>query len=342
MTPRMVTYWSCAWLLGALPTLTLAQNNQPAGSAPPPESGNQPAAAAPTATQPSQGEFVPVPLEPPFAWYAHRSAWGGVFYNARIGSREFAESYRVGRQTERYRQNAAELRQLLAHRLARRYDMSRPAGSITPLPAMADPGEPGGLRGGLRGGYPGYGSPIEEFYDQGSRLEYWRQQELATRESLTLLSFENLFRRGMDQFRAGNYGQAARNFLAAADKNHEDAASRLHAAQSLLAVGQYADALRYMRRAFELHPHLMDMPLNFSGDYTIKSDYDDHLAALEAHVAAHPEDRDALLLLGCAQFFGNSPQKSGATMSRIKPLAKRDPLAQKLLAAAAPIVPEAR
>jgi tetratricopeptide (TPR) repeat protein len=288
---------------------------------------------APEAGAVDQGAPAPYSLHPRWRWYNPYGPCEGAYYRVTVGPRTLGRSFGHARQTERYRQNVAELRQRLQHGLAHRY---APWSSYPVV--LPDPGPPVFTRRD-RERYP---SPIREFYDQGSRLEYWRQQELATRESLTLLSFDNLFRRGMDAFREGNYGQAARLFVAAADKNHEDAASRLHAAQALLAVGQYAEALRHVRRAFELQPLLMQLPLDLQDDYTIKSDYDAHVGGLAEHVQANPRDHSALLLLGYAQFFGPRPESAASTMAEIKRLAPKDPFARKLRAAAAPIIPEAR
>ena len=283
----------------------------------------------------TEDQPVPAPysLYPRCRWYNPYGPCEGVYYRVTIGPRTLGRSFGHARQTERYRQNVAELRQRLQHSLAHRYAPWSSYPVVLPDPGLPD---------FVRHGGEGYPSPIREFYDQGSRLEYWRQQELATRESLTLLSFDNLFHRGLDAFREGNYGQAARLFVAAADKNQEDAASRLHAAQSLLAVGQYAEALRHVRRAFELQPLLLQLPLDLQDDYTIKSDYDAHVSELAEYVQANPQDHAALLLLGYAQFFGPHPESAASTMAEIKRRAPKDPFAQKLRAAAAPIIPEAR
>ena len=263
-------------------------------------------------------------------------------YRIHVGPRQLDQALRRGRTTERYRQNVFELRRKLRERLGYIYgddhDPSRWALNAPPWGAPGDARSYGGRR------WSPYltRSPLRDLFGQGRELEYYRQQELYLRERLTLLSYRDLFDRGLDLFRVGSYGQAARAFAAAADKNHEDAAARVHAGQALMAVGMYEEAMRHVRRAFELQPLLMQLPMNLADDYDDRDDYAEHLAALRAHVKAHPQDHDAAILLAYQQFFSSEPQRSSEAMKRIKPLARTDPFAAKLLAAAAPIVPDAR
>ena len=112
--------------------------------------------------------------------------------------------------------------------------------------------------------------------------------------------------------------------------------------ESLLAVGQYDEALIHVHRAFELAPRLLNMPLDLAADYNDHNDYRQQLAALESHVRDHPTDTRAAVLLAYARFFSPRPTDAAEAMARIKPLAKRDPFVRKLLRAAAPIIPEAR
>ena len=285
----------------------------------------------------------PTPLYSP--WSCSYGALGSAYYpySYRLDRRDLAWSFRTGRAVERYRQNVFALRRRLQQRLQHTYrgEADQSLLDLNPPPWYAPYGErrydwsywgrPYGL---------GYG--LGELHDQGRELEYYRQQEGYLREQLTLLSYRDLFDRGLDMFHAGWYGQAARAFIAAADKNHEDAACRIHAAQCLMAVGMYDDALVHVRRAFELQPLLMQLPMNLAADYQNKADYAKHIAALKAHVEADPKDEQAAVLLAYELFFSDHPQDSSDAMKRIKPLASSDPLAANLLAAAAPIVPGAR
>jgi tetratricopeptide (TPR) repeat protein len=285
----------------------------------------------------------PAPLYSPWSWSYGTLRYGLYPYGSRLARRDLEWSFRTGRAVERYRQNVFELRRKLQQRLQHTYrgEADESLLDLNPPPwyALYDERR---YRPSYRGWPYGRGYALGELYDRGREVEYYRQQEGYLREQLTLLSYRDLFDRGLDMFRAGSYGHAARAFIAAADKNHEDAASRIHAAQCLMAVGMYEDAVAHVRRAFELQPLLMQLPMNLASDYRNKEDYADHIATLKAHVEAHPKDDQAAILLAYELFFSERPQDAAEAMKRIKPLAPRDPLAAKLLTAAAPIVPGAR
>ncbi|UCG31575.1 MAG: hypothetical protein JSU68_07895 [Phycisphaerales bacterium] len=289
------------------------------------------------------GPGQPVPLCSPWSHSYGDLHCAYYPYDSRLAARGLDWSFGTGRAVERYRQNVFELRRKLQQRLQHTYrgEADQSLLDLNPPPWYAPYGEHR-YRWSYWGRPYGQGYWLGERHDRGRELEYYRQQEGYLREQLTLLSYRDLFDRGLDMFRAGSYGQAARAFIAAAEKNHEDAASRIHAAQCLVAVSMYEDALAHVRRAFELQPLLMQLPMNLASDYRNKEDYADHVAALKAHVEAHPKDDQAAILLAYELFFSDRPQDSSDAMKRIKPLAPHDPLAANLLAAAAPIVPAAR
>lgn len=285
----------------------------------------------------------PEPLYSPWSWSYGTLRYGHYPYGYRLARRDLEWSFRTGRAVERYRQNVYELRRKLQQRLRHTYrgEADQSLLDLNPPPWHA-PYDERRYRPSYRRWPYGQGYALGELHDRGRELEYYRQQEGYLREQLTLLSYRDLFDRGLEMFRAGSYGHAARAFIAAADKNHEDAASRIHAAQCLVAVGMYEDALGHVRRAFELQPLLLQLPMNLASDYRNKEDYADHVAALKDHVQAHPQDDQAAVLLAYELFFSERPQDSSEAMKRIKSLASRDPLAADLLAAAAPIVSGAR
>ena len=329
------------------PSPVAAQSPKPS-----PDADRSPSIPPPADT----ARFYPHPYNPwdsyifePWNSYTYPVGGGLYPYSYRFNRRELHASFRTGRATERYRQNVFELRQKLNQRLRYRRGSRDPAQEPdrTYLDIPRDP-RPRHRQVAVETADPypydgyQYTSPVGESYDQGRQLERYRQEELYLREQLTLLSYSDLFDHGLEMFRAGRYGQAARLFTAAADANHEDAASRIHAAQSLLAVGQYDEALIHVHRAFELAPQLLNMPLDLAADYNDHNDYRQQLAALETHVRDHPTDTRAAVLLAYARFFSPRPTDAAADMARIKPLAQRDPFVRKLLRAAAPIIPQAR
>lgn len=241
-----------------------------------------------------------------------------------------------GRATERYKQNAAELQAQVRSRRNEQgtQGLTNSAGQAYPLTAAEalEADRLARLQGQISG------DPYTTFYSLGGGLEYYRQRELAARKELTLLSFDALLEEGVAFFRAGRYGEAARSFLAATQKDHGDAGSRLYAAQSLMAVGMYSQALDHVRRAEELAPQLLHRPLNHRSQYVRPEDFDRQLLALREHVGRHPDDADAVLLLAYEQFFSDRPGLATEPMRRVKDLANRDHFAKRLYDAARPML----
>ena len=87
---------------------------------------------------------------------------------------------------------------------------------------------------------------------------------------------------GLKLFRQRRYAEAADGFRLAADTNHGDPSSRLYAAHALFAMGRYAEAVPYLRRAFELQPKIVFLNFDIRDDYGDQKDFQSQLAALEA------------------------------------------------------------
>jgi len=132
-------------------------------------------------------------------------------------------------------------------------------------------------------------------------------------------------------FRVGRYDQAAISLLGAAEKNHADPASRLHAGHALFALGQYDDAVEQLARAFELAPGLAYKDYDIRDEYGDKSDFDTQLSALEGFVAGHPNDAAAVTLLGYVTFYSQGPGAAYPYMSRAGKLDPKSYFIPKLL-----------
>lgn len=282
---------------------------------------------------PPDADVLPVPPEWEEAYRAHGCPvavghagyhaypvypYGGFYPSYRIGRRELAFGFGTGRQTERYRQEAFELEERFAERFG--YD----------APLLPPPGSRGGV----------YGDPYVSSHNYGRELEYYKQQSLYLRELLALGTHEDFLRMGVDMMREGAYGMAARAFVAAADKNHEDAGSRLLASQALVAAGSYGKALQHMRRALELQPLLLNVPINLRDEYGIglRGDFDAHLAKLQDYCNANPKRADGWLLLACTSYFSDRMQDAAPALKRAKSLAPKDSLVVKLWDAAEPVL----
>lgn len=235
---------------------------------------------------------------------------GGLFPSYRVGRRDYNDAYHISRQTERYAQNVFELQQQAANR-----------GLFIPLRPPVDGGGPGG-----------YGDPLNSFYDYGGSLEYYRQQELYLREQMALATFQDFWSAGTQFFREGAYRQAARAFIAAADKNQEDAASRLMAGQALLASRAYDKSLAYFRRAVELQPLILNFPMNLQSEYGagLRRDFDMHLDMLRRYCNEHRRNADGWLLLACTSYFGQAPEYAEPALRRARMLSPKDELVTRM------------
>lgn len=99
------------------------------------------------------------------------------------------------------------------------------------------------------------------FHD-GRRFQQWQ-----TKAELGLNSYLQAMRSGVELFKVGDYGPAVRQFILACKLNQGDVASRLHAVHAMVAVGQYAAAAPTLRRALQLQPKLVYLPLDIRKEY---------------------------------------------------------------------------
>lgn len=184
---------------------------------------------------------------------------------------------------------------------------------------------------GYPGGY-GYGHDAESAYNQG---RYDADHEYlwyiaAARAGRLLNQYAEQFDLGVIQFRDGNYERALLNLLGAVEKNHANAASRLHAGHSLFALGRYSEASSLISRAFELSPSLPYKTYDIRDEYGNKSDFDNQLARLKSFVARHPNEVGSVTLLGYVTFFTEGPGKSYPYLKRAHDLSPTDMFIPKL------------
>ncbi len=294
----------------------------------------------PDALVPRFGFPPPYGLPPytvPYSPYGYGGYGRSGYYRRSFGGHRHFAPYQAGRQAESWRQDALEARRAVEARRRQRAKTGRDRvierpGPYPYNPAPIDPSE-------LRhfGPYGGYG--YDPYY-YGTRHEGYRTAALAAREELTLMAYEDLLTQGLQSFRARQYGSAARAFIAAAQKHHGDAGSRIHAAQALVAVGLYDEALVHVRRAVSLKPLLLYMNIDLRADYGVKGDFDKHVAALADSCKRHSDDLDQWLLLAYVQFFSPHPETCIEAVMKIQRIVPRDRLAERLTRAAKPIIAE--
>lgn len=215
------------------------------------------------------------------------------------------------------------MRQYRGSRFSREYDSYGPYGGYRGpyYRPWGSPARPHPDHGYAPRGYPyGYapgpvpyyvypGDPaFDEGYYQGHRdgkefAEWSFQYELGTR------SYMKAMESGVRAFQAGDYSLASRQFVLAAQLNQGDAAARLHAAHALVALGRYDEAALSVRRALQLQPKLVFLPLDIRGDYGRIKDFDEHTRKLRDAAAQAGDSANRWFLLGYWDFFsGRSDQ----------------------------------
>ncbi|HVP09868.1 MAG TPA: tetratricopeptide repeat protein [Phycisphaerae bacterium] len=162
---------------------------------------------------------------------------------------------------------------------------------------------------GTGSGWSPYGGDPAAAYEQGRYdADHDYVWYIASQRAGRLLNqWSDQFDDGILRFRDGNYERAAIDMLGAAEKNHADGASRLHAAHALFALGHYTDAARLLERAFELVPSLAYKSYDIREEYGDPADFEQQLEALHAYVVAHPNDVGAVTLLGYVTYFTDGP-----------------------------------
>ena len=170
---------------------------------------------------------------------------------------------------------------------------------------------------------------LERAYQRG--LEdgrAWERKEIQAERGFG--AFEQAMSTGQTAFETGQYGLAARHFLLAATLNQGDPASRLAAAHAQAALGEYEPAARLVRRAFELQPRLVYLPMDIRGSYGTRADFDRHLNVLSK--AADKEEANGPLrfLLGYYCYYSDQMERAAIEFEKAADLDPRDPLLPQL------------
>lgn len=182
----------------------------------------------------------------------------------------------------------------------------------------------GGPGFGFGPGYaPGPGGP-------GYVPSYFEDTANARTESLLKSSMTSMDR-GMKAFQEGRYREAADAFRLAADANQGDPAARIYAGHALFATGRYHDAVRYLRKAFELQSRIMYLTYDMRQDYRNRADFDQQLAALEEALRLSPADEDRLFTLGYVLYYGGQRENAYFAFQKLIRLNPRDKLVGQLM-----------
>lgn len=142
--------------------------------------------------------------------------------------------------------------------------------------------------------------------------------------------------RGLAHFQHGQYREAADAFRLACDVNQGDPAAQLYAGHALFATGRYREAVRYIRKAFELQPRIVYLTYDMRQDYPDVADFDRQVAALQEALRLSPRDPDRLFMLGYVLYYGGQREKAYDVFGRLVHYDPKDTLARKLMEACQP------
>ena len=183
----------------------------------------------------------------------------------------------------------------------------------------------------------GYAAPFygdsADAYNQG-RYDADREYNwfLASQRAGRLLNQHSaMFDQGMSEFRNGHYDQAVVNWLGAAESNHSNAACRLHAGHAMFALGRYREGVAHIARAHELSPSLAYKTFDIRDEYGDTAEFDEHLTALRAIVAKHPDDAAGVTMLGYITFHTRGPGAALPVLERAGRLDRQSFFIPKLL-----------
>jgi len=178
------------------------------------------------------------------------------------------------------------------------------------------------------GGDP-YGDDLERAYRQGtSDGRNFERFEIQAERGLE--AYLDAMDEGHAAFSQGAYGPAARHFLLAAELNQGDPSARLCAAHCQMAIGRYDATVRLLRRAFELQPKIVYLPLDVRAAYGVTGDFERHLAALRQAVDGNKQSADLWLLLGYYDYFSGNQAEAAEALARAGKLRAGDRLIESL------------
>jgi len=118
-------------------------------------------------------------------------------------------------------------------------------------------------------------------------------------------------------FRAGNIHRAAERFEQAMNADQNAATPRVRLAQIALVRGQYAEAAHRYREAMTADPGWLINAPDIQSIYGEPSDFSKQIAKLEAHLQAHPNDRDAWFVLGAQWYLSGQSRKAADVFLRL-------------------------
>jgi hypothetical protein len=118
-------------------------------------------------------------------------------------------------------------------------------------------------------------------------------------------------------FRAGNLKKAEERYLKARNAASNQAAPHVRLAQIAVARGQYTEAANQLRDAETAQPGWLLTAPDIQAIYGEPAEFLHRVARLESFVHAHPEDRDAWLVLGAQWFLSGRTSRASDVFLRL-------------------------
>jgi hypothetical protein len=144
-----------------------------------------------------------------------------------------------------------------------------------------------------------------------------------------------LVKLGDRHFRAKNLPRAVGRYEQALAADPASAAPRARLAQVAIARRQYREAVLRLREAQTAEPGWLAFPDDVQGLYPEPAEFAAMIGALETHLQAHPEDRDACLVLGAQLFLSGRIRQAADVFLRLTDRAPDKVLAAFLTASRA-------
>lgn len=129
------------------------------------------------------------------------------------------------------------------------------------------------------------------------------RRDMVRRRQRLLRTHAEAVAAGTEQMRAGEYRQALLAFTLAAELDHGDPGCRIHMGLTRLALGHDLEAAKAVRRALELQPKLVPIPLKLDQYFPSVEEFDEHVEALRERLEQNPRPTaDEYFLLGFLEF----------------------------------------
>jgi hypothetical protein len=128
-------------------------------------------------------------------------------------------------------------------------------------------------------------------------------------------------------FRANKFKNAEERYQQSARLDAASAGPRIRLAQVAIVREQYADAAQRFREAETAQPGWIVTAPDIQGIFAEPSDFARHLARLETYLQAHPEDRDAWLVLGAEWYLSGRTARAADVFLRLNDPARKSDIA---------------